>query len=163
MTKKHLLRSPQKASRECLFSVTGKMILLVGTLLMQATLSSYAAVADVNPLVGAAGDITTYMGSNTRINYNSFETALNKGNISQLKLHWQYHSGGIIDTQPMVSNGVIYWGSWDGYEHATNSNGHQLWQTFLGKDTPPGKCIPASAGVAGTSTVSTVSINGKNT
>jgi len=162
MTKKCFLWSLKKASIWHLFSIAGKVVLLVGVLLMQAGWFS-DAFADTDPFAGAAGDITTYMGSNTRINYNSFETILNKSNISRLQIHWQYHSGGTIDTQPMVSNGVIYWGSWDGYEHATNLHGQQLWQTFLGKDTPLGKCIPASAGVAGTSTVSTISIKGKNT
>ncbi|HLG61696.1 MAG TPA: PQQ-binding-like beta-propeller repeat protein [Ktedonosporobacter sp.] len=162
MIKQRFLWFPQKASIPHLLGTVGKAILLMGALLVQAGWFSSAS-ADTSPFAGAAGDITTYMGSNIRINYNSFETILNRGNISQLKLHWQYHSGGTIDTQPIVSNGVIYWGSWDGYEHATNLNGQQLWQTFLGKDTPPGKCIPASAGVAGTSTVATVAINGRNT
>lgn len=161
MTKQRFLWSPKKANLRHLFGMMGKAILLVAALLLQAGLFSYAS-ADAAPLAGTNGDITTYMGSNIRINYNSFETTLNRGNISQLKLHWQYHAGGTIDTQPMVSNGVIYWGSWDGYEHATDINGHPLWQTFLGKDTPPGKCIPASAGVAGTSTVAIVPVNGKN-
>src|SRR5438876_4442281 len=29
----------------------------------------------------------------------------------------------------------IYWGSWDGYEHATDLNGNQVWQTFLGTNS----------------------------
>ena len=137
--------------------------MLVAVVLAQAALPSYAAHSTLQPFVGIAGDLATYMGSNTRINYNATETVLKKTTIAGLKLHWKYQAGGVVDTQPVIVNGVLYWGSWDGFEHATDLSGKQLWQVFLGKNTPPGKCIPSSAGVAATSTVSTLLINGRNT
>ena len=113
--------------------------------------------------VGTPGDLNTYMGSNARTNYNGSETILNAKTIANLKLHWQVHAAGAINTQPVVVNKVIYWGSWDGYEHATDLNGNQLWQTFLGTTTKVQGCWPASAGVASTATVTTLSIQGVNT
>src|SRR5262249_7004562 len=80
-----------------------------------------------------------------------------------LKLHWQYHSGGNISTQPVVVNGVIYWGSWDGYEHATDLNGKQIWQTFLGITPVTTGCHPPTAGVASIPAVASVNINGTMT
>ena len=32
----------------------------------------------------------------------------------------------------------MYWGSFDGYERATDTAGHPVWQTFLGTTSPPG-------------------------
>ena len=55
----------------------------------------------------------------------------------------------------------IYWGSWDGNEHATNTTGTQVWQTGLGY-TFSSQCNDL-VGVASTATVATVGIGGKST
>jgi polyvinyl alcohol dehydrogenase (cytochrome) len=55
---------------------------------------------------------------------------------------------------------MIYWGSWDGFEHATDLNGRQIWATNLGTTTD-NNCVPSSAGVASTATVATVKIGHK--
>ena len=56
---------------------------------------------------------------------------------------------------------MIYWGSWDGNEHATNRNGAQVWQTGLGY-TYSSQCDDL-VGVASTATIATVGIGGKST
>jgi polyvinyl alcohol dehydrogenase (cytochrome) len=56
---------------------------------------------------------------------------------------------------------MIYWGWWDGDEHATDRNGTQVWQTGLGY-TFSSQCNEL-VGVASTATVATVSIGGKST
>ena len=67
----------------------------------------------------------------------------------------------MIFSQPVVANGLIYWGSFDGYEHATNLSGQQIWQQNLGIRTT---CAPVSPlGVVSTAAVSTVTINGTAT
>src|SRR5438876_12114686 len=57
----------------------------------------------------------------------------------------------------------IYWGSWDGYEHATDLNGNQVWQTFLGTNSVATGCHPPEAGVASIPDVTSVNINGTMT
>jgi polyvinyl alcohol dehydrogenase (cytochrome) len=66
-----------------------------------------------------------------------------------------------ITTQPVEANGLIYWGSWDGNEHATNLNGTQVWQKGIGY-TFDSQCNN-TVGVASTATFKTVSINGTST
>ena len=57
---------------------------------------------------------------------------------------------------------MIYWGSWDGFEHATSLDGTQVWQRNLGQ-TVDTNCIPSTAGVASTATVATVLVAGRST
>ena len=66
---------------------------------------------------------------------------------------WNATSGGPVFAQPIVANGTVYWGSFDGYERATSTSGNLVWKTFLGTTTPPaGTCIPPTAGIASTPT-----------
>lgn len=75
---------------------------------------------------------------------------------------WTARAKGPVTVQPTLDAGVIYWGSWDGYEHATSASGTQLWRTFLGTTQAP-QCNPAQAGVASAASVGTVTVNGKPT
>src|SRR5260370_32937482 len=101
------------------------------------------------------------MDGNVRQVYNADETDINATSTPHLKQYCKAPAGGSIFSQPVVANGTIYWGSLDGYEHATNLNGVQLWQQFLGARTT---CSPLpSLGVVSTATVATVSINGTPT
>src|SRR5436190_709339 len=101
----------------------------------------------------------TYMWNPERSGYNSKETIINPSSASHLKIHWKYAAKGSINTEPVVVNGAIYWGAWDGYERAMNLSGTMLWQTYLGT-VSPGGCDPKSAGVASTATFATISIGG---
>ena len=60
-----------------------------------------------------------------------------------------------VFSQPIVSNGLVYWGSFDGYERATTTSGNLVWQTNLGTTSPPDCTDPSSAGIASTATVTT--------
>jgi polyvinyl alcohol dehydrogenase (cytochrome) len=76
---------------------------------------------------------------------------------------WSAKAKGPITVQPTLDHGVLYWGSWDGYEHATiATSGAQLWQTYLGQTTAP-QCTPSHAGVASTAAVGTVPLAGHQT
>src|SRR5437762_9336132 len=66
-----------------------------------------------SPKFAQSGDWPMYLAGPGRSGYNSAETVINKTTAPNLVLHWQYHSGGNISTQPVVVNGMIYWGSWD--------------------------------------------------
>ncbi|HET7639073.1 MAG TPA: PQQ-binding-like beta-propeller repeat protein, partial [Ktedonobacteraceae bacterium] len=107
-----------------------------------------------------SGDWSTYLMGNN--GFNSDETLINATTATQLQKYWMYHAQGSISAQPLVVNGIIYWGSWDGLEHATNLSGQQLWATNLGK-TSDDDCDPPVAGVASTATVAPITTNGRTT
>jgi outer membrane protein assembly factor BamB len=68
-----------------------------------------------------------------------------------------------VFSQPVVSNGLVYWGSFDGYERATDTSGSLAWQTNLGTTSPPGCTDPSEAGVVSTPTITTdVPVGGAN-
>src|SRR5215471_3180755 len=74
------------------------------------------------------GDWSTYLADNGRSGYNKDETVITAATAPGLKQHWMYHAKNYISTQPMEAFGMIYWGSWDGLEHATDLNGREVWQ-----------------------------------
>ena len=94
--------------------------------------------------------------------FNSSETAITSTTASSLTRSWVAHAGGGISSEPVVVDGTIYWGSWDGYEHATSVDGQTRWSTYLGKVSNP-QCYPPIAGVASTATVTPVMIKGVKT
>ena len=108
-----------------------------------------------------SGDWTSFLG-NLRMGDNTAENVIDATNASKLTLFWSAHARGAISSQPVVANGLIYWGSWDGLEHATDVNGHQVWAANLGTTTDY-DCDPSSAGVASTPTVDSVTIHGTTT
>lgn len=102
------------------------------------------------------GDWPTYLMGNGRGGFNSAETLLTEATAPQLRLHWSAHASNRISSQPTVAFGMIFWGSWDGLEHATSTSGQQMWATNLGRTHACGAVI----GVASTATVATVTIKG---
>lgn len=112
----------------------------------------------MHPAQAAAGDWPTYLMDNGRSGYNSAETIINATTAPNLKLHWTHTSAGAISTQPVEANGLIYWGSWDGYEHATNLNNTTVWTRNIGQTTDA-SCNPPTVGVASTATIGSVTIN----
>ncbi len=107
------------------------------------------------------GDWTAYMGGNGRTGYNSTETTITKKTAPNLKIKWTHSANGTVYTQPIVSNGLVYWGSRDGYEHATDMNGNFVWATNLG--TTSSQCQQDITGVVSSPTVTSAVIGGKTT
>lgn len=89
--------------------------------------------------------------------FNDSETAITAATAPSLTLSWVAHAGGGISSEPVVVDGTLYWGSWDGYEHATSVTGQERWVTYLGSKSSP-QCYPTTAGVASTATVMPVTI-----
>jgi outer membrane protein assembly factor BamB len=118
----------------------------------------------VNPRIGVAssGDWTMYQGDLGRSGFNAAETTITPTNASHLKLHWKNTASGTISSQVAVANGLLYWGSWDGIEHATNLSGQDVWTANLGQTTDTA-CNPPTVGVSSTAAVATVQINGAAT
>lgn len=137
-------------------AVLGLALVVAGVFSMLPRLQAVQAAS-----TGAGGDWPTYMHDIGRSGYNRTETIINRTAAHNLKIHWTYQGGGMIFSQPVVANGIIYWGSFDGYEHATNLSGQLIWQQYLGTTTT---CAPVSPlGVVSTAAVSTVTINGTAT
>ncbi len=122
-----------------------------------------ATSAAFNITTGTSSDWTTYFSGNDRTGFGANDNGFTPTSVPNLGLAWQASDTGVPDpgvfSQPVVSNGLVYWGSFDGYERATNMSGKLVWQTFLGTTTPPG-CAPVGpnsteAGVASTGTVTT--------
>ena len=100
----------------------------------------------------------TYLYSKDHSGYNSKETTITASTAPNLKLHWSYTAGGSISDQPVEANGNVYWGSWDGNEHATSVNGSAVWSTNLGQ-TSDSSCLPPTVGVASTATIANVTFH----
>src|SRR6266849_1181128 len=88
--------------------------------------------------------------------FNSHETLINPTSASQLKQKWAHPANSGVSDQPIESAGIVYWGSWNGYIHATNiSNNAKVWATFIGQTTDS-SCDPPIVGVASSPTLGTV-------
>jgi outer membrane protein assembly factor BamB len=111
------------------------------------------------PAQGASHEWSTYLFNTQHSGFDAAETSININTASRLKQYWSYHANGGISVQPVEANGMIYWGSWDGMEHATNMQGHEVWETYLGKTN---SCLH-NVGVANTATLALVTIGGQKT
>ncbi len=138
----------------CLMSVYGRMRVPVGILIGILLVSLMGASFSTPVAHAATGDWPTYGFSNDHTGYNASETTITAANVGSLKLKW-IHTGGLgISTEPVEANGLVYWGSWDGYEHATNLSNARVWATYLGQ-TIDANCGPPKVGVSGAATVVT--------
>src|SRR5262249_26058555 len=109
---------------------------------------AYAAAS-----AAAADSWPMYMHDNQRTGA-SADTTLSPSNAAQLDKRWSYQTGGMIASQPVVANGVVYVGAWDGYEYALDATtGALLWKTFLGTTTASPTCFPAQMGISSSAAV----------
>jgi outer membrane protein assembly factor BamB len=111
-------------------------------------------------------DFPTYLSSDNRSdNENGSGSILNSSNAAGLQRLWHYSAGGTIATQVVESGGLVYFGSWDGYEYALYAtNGTLRWKAFLGQVSGGGVsvCGDYNLGVTSTGTISngTLYVNG---
>ena len=93
------------------------------------------------------------MGGIQRTGFNPGETTLTPQQAEPLKERWVVPGKATISAGATLAAGRLYWGSWDGYEHASDAaTGKEIWRTFLGEVTNKG-CYPQHAGVASTAAV----------
>jgi outer membrane protein assembly factor BamB len=100
---------------------------------------------------------TTYLQGNDRTGFTG-DGGLNQTSVPNLSLAWKTSDTGPahgVFSQPIVSNGMVYWGSFDGYERATDTSGKPVWQRFLGTTSPPACTDPSEAGVVSSGTLTT--------
>lgn len=127
----------------------------IGMVISSITLASCSS-STTGPL-----PLATYHANNSRTGY-STGTSITTANASSLSQRWHISVAAPISDQPIVDNGVIYWGDWTGAMHATSLSGSPLWSTSLGTASRPKACIYrlATQGIVSTATVGT--INGQN-
>jgi len=107
----------------------------------------------LTPLLTTAGDWPSYLHDGQGTAASGDETTLSPSNAGHLAARWAFKTGGKIASSPTVVNGVVYVGSWDGYEYALNATtGALAWKTYLGVTSAP-NCNPTSAGVTSVAAV----------
>jgi outer membrane protein assembly factor BamB len=99
------------------------------------------------------------MADNGHSGFNPAENIITEASAPQLRLKWKLTAGAYVASQPVEANGLIYWGSWDGFEHATDLDNRTVWATNLGITRDPA-CYPSFAGVTSTATIASVHRNG---
>jgi polyvinyl alcohol dehydrogenase (cytochrome) len=99
------------------------------------------------------GTWSTYMGGLARTGFAAQERSITPANVHSLKQRWLVPGTATISSQVTFTGGRLYWGSWDGYEHATDPiTGEDVWHTFIGDETKK-DCVPPHAGVTSTAAV----------
>jgi outer membrane protein assembly factor BamB len=75
----------------------------------------------------------TYLDNPERTGANLLERTIAPSNVSQLRELWSVPSNGSDFSAPIVVNGTVFFGSWNGYEYAVNAaNGSVEWKRYLG-------------------------------
>jgi outer membrane protein assembly factor BamB len=84
---------------------------------------------------------------------NAVGSRIDTTNASTLTEAWRYTTGGWVSGTPVVANGVVYVGSWDGHMYALReSDGSVLWSYDAGTFTD-NRCTPTSMGIDSTAAV----------
>jgi len=122
---------------------------LLALLLLMVTLLVAAAekIHELLPARAAGGDWPMYLHDPQRTGAGS-DTILSPADAGQLTKSWSFKTGGVIAASPTVVGGVVYVGSWDGYEYALDAaTGALKWKTYLGVTNIP-TCNPPSIGIS---------------
>src|SRR6266568_2647358 len=132
-------------------------IAVVGTIGVLALLIAVSSIPrSARPVRAATGEWPTYLGNDARQGFNGTETIINPSTAPKLKIHWVNQAAAQISSEPIEANSLVYWGSWDGLEHATNpSTGVDAWTQNLGQTS---SCTLHPHGIISTATVASVSI-----
>src|SRR5579859_1255095 len=101
----------------------------------------------------AGTDWTTYL-SNIERTSATRETILSPANVAHLTKLWSFQTSDIVAASAAVVNGIVYIGSWDGYEYALDEmTGALKWKTFLGRTIARPVCNPPELGITSSATV----------
>jgi outer membrane protein assembly factor BamB len=118
-----------------------------------------ATSAAFNITSGAAsGSWTTYLAGIDRTGFASGENGFNPTSVKNLHQAWKASDSAPnhgVFAQPVVSNGLVYWGSDDGFERAMDTSGNLVWQTSLGRTNTPACTDPSNFGISSTPTITT--------
>jgi outer membrane protein assembly factor BamB len=123
-----------------------------------ATLALAAGLAAVAPPAAVASSPAMYLYNLAHTGYERKERAINADNVGTLAPEWIAQANETISSEAIAANGLIYWGSWDGLEHATDpETGVDVWTADLGEETKE-DCSPPHLGVASSAAVVTLKV-----
>jgi polyvinyl alcohol dehydrogenase (cytochrome) len=128
------------------------LLLLAGTEACSLPLATTASSTH------AHDDWPMYGYSLGRSGFNALETAINPESATRLtrKIDVLAGYGTLVTAEPAVADGLIYWGSWDGIEHATRPDGSPAWKTDLGMSPLPAGCTGGGHSLLGSAALSAV-------
>jgi len=130
-------------------------------LALLATLALAGGLVAVEPAAGVASTPAMYLYHLSHTGFENREKTINASNVATLAPKWIVQANETISSQAVAANGLIYWGSWDGLEHATNpETGVDVWTANLGEETKE-NCSPPHLGVASSATITSVRIEHK--
>jgi polyvinyl alcohol dehydrogenase (cytochrome) len=130
-------------------------------LILSLLLGLPAAAVLAQPRASSSGsDWTTYLGTNSRSGFAAEEELIDPSSAGTLAVRWSHFAGGAVSDEPVIARGVVFWGSWDGYEHATTIFGKPVWTHYLGRTSTGPECAPSEVGIAGSAAFSELSIHG---
>lgn len=76
---------------------------------------------------GSGNNWTTFTLNINNSRYQT-NTTINAGNVGRLKLKWSIATNSYVTSNPVVSNGSVYFGDWNGFVYSANlSNGSINW------------------------------------
>jgi outer membrane protein assembly factor BamB len=116
-------------------------------------------------LLSGCDEWPSYLFGASRTGFNGAETAITTSTAGGLVSQWTISTGGaVISGEPVTSNGLVYWGAWDGILRATRpTDGSLAWSASLGQTPTPPACSGRTHGILGTATVATETIGGTST
>lgn len=89
----------------------------------------------------SSGDWPMYLYGQARTGANLNETAITTANAMNLRLGWKFATTGVVGASPTLVNGIMYIGSWNGFEYAVDVATHQQrWATYLGISQQSKRC-----------------------
>lgn len=117
------------------------------------SLATSSSASTVSTTLGG-GSWPTYHGNVARTGYTN-DTSISVRNVFQLQERWSVSGTAPISAQPIVDDGVVYWGDWNGLMHATTVSGTALWSISLGTTPRPPSCpfTLATQGILSTPTI----------
>src|SRR5260370_34620706 len=127
----------------------GKILILYTLLVFVASFLGTFLVLQPVPThthaIGASTAWTMFQGDLGHSGFNGAETILNATTAPQMKVLWTRHVARKISSQVVEANGLLYSGSWDGFEHASDpTTGADVSATNMGTTSTGGACAPTS-------------------
>ncbi len=125
-----------------LLSLGAAVMIICSIAVMLSRFYQPGYAAQVHSAASSATVWQTYMFRNNHEGNNPYEAQLNASNVSSLSVNWTFTAHKELVAEPIIVNGVIYEGSWDGYMYALDAtNGAVLWKTNVGTYSSD-KCGP---------------------
>jgi outer membrane protein assembly factor BamB len=127
-------------------------------------------LADSTSATPAAGSWPKYLHDNSGSGTTS-DSGLSGATAAQLKAVAGFPvqlGGHPVTTQPVLANGLIYAGGWDGYEYALHGDGSVAWKQYLGRtkncfiaDAVSTTTAGTTAGIVSTAAISNQRVDGR--